>query len=383
MIPLIALGQSEDRSIDVVEVSGVIDGLIADFVESTLEEANAGSTEVVVIQLDSQGSAGITTDRFASLVESIDTSEVPVVVWVGPEPAQIRGDAHRILAAADFAFASNDARFAGPDGAITTVRVDSIPEGVSEVIPTLQQVIQIVDGETAPNGSEIATLRATSDGDTTTLPIVFRGPGYWAQFWRLAATPHAAFFFLVVGLTVATFEFYAVGPGVAAATGAISIALGAYGLAVLPIRWWALVVVLLGWAVLTMSHQRGGVLALTAAGAILMAAGGMTLNGGGPAITTNWWLMVASVLAVLFFYLLAMPVVGRSRFSTPTLGAEGMIGKEGVAVGEFEPDGEIEIEGATWRAGAHREAGISDGEPIRVVAVDGVFLDVERVNGSE
>jgi membrane-bound serine protease (ClpP class) len=87
--------------------------------------------------------------------------------------------------------------------------------------------------------------------------------------------------------------------------------------------------------------------------------------------------VLPSVLAVLFFFLLAMPTVQRARFSTRTIGREGLIGETGVAIDGFDPDGTVEVNGARWRATAHREAGLVAGSAIRVAGVDGMFLEVE------
>jgi membrane-bound ClpP family serine protease len=87
--------------------------------------------------------------------------------------------------------------------------------------------------------------------------------------------------------------------------------------------------------------------------------------------------VVASVVA---FYMFAMTAVARSRFSSPTLGREHIIGRQGTATSEFSPNGEVEIDGARWLAAAHREAGIKPGDPIVVSGIDGRFLEVEPVD---
>ena len=225
----------------------------------------------------------------------------------------------------------------------------------------------------------VRTIEAiTQDGKTgvTVKPVTFIEPGLGIRFFRLAATPEAAFFFLVVGLSIATFEFFAIGPGVAAGAAALSLLLAGWGVVNLPVRPWALVVVVLGWALLTASYQRGGVIALTSAGALLLQVAGSFLVDGTGQIDTRWWLIFLSVLGVLFFFLLAMPTVQRARFSTQVLGREGLIGSTGVALVDFDPDGLVEVNGARWRATAHREAGIKQDGSVVVSGVDGLFLEV-------
>ena len=73
--------------------------------------------------------------------------------------------------------------------------------------------------------------------------------------------------------------------------------------------------------------------------------------------------------------------VARSRFSTPTIGREHLVGRRGVAVTAFGPNGHVEVDGARWQAAAHREAGLEVGDEVEVVGVDGLFLEVEPVDG--
>jgi membrane-bound ClpP family serine protease len=206
--------------------------------------------------------------------------------------------------------------------------------------------------------------------------VTFVKPGLVDRFFRLAVLPESAFFFMVVGLTILVFEFYALGPGVAAAVAGISLLLAGWGLVTLPVRWWALALVLAGWALLTWAHQRGGWLAIKLLAALALLAGGTYLVDGAGQIDPRWWLVLPSVLAVLFFYLLAMPTVQKARLSTTTMGREGLIGMTGIALVDFDPDGLVEVGGARWRATAHREAGLSAGSDVVVTGVDGLYLEV-------
>jgi membrane-bound ClpP family serine protease len=69
--------------------------------------------------------------------------------------------------------------------------------------------------------------------------------------------------------------------------------------------------------------------------------------------------------------------MGRARFSTKTIGRDGLVGKSGFAIGDFGPDGVVEVDGARWPATAHRESGIRAGSEILVTAVQGWRLEVE------
>ena len=110
---------------------------------------------------------------------------------------------------------------------------------------------------------------------------------------------------------------------------------------------------------LTVSYQKGGILGLTVLGGGLLTWAGFNFSAGEPQVRTGVAGVVLSVLAVLFFYLLAIPTMGRARFSTKTIGREGLVGKTGLAITDFGPEGVVEVDGARWPATAHRESGIT------------------------
>ena len=77
--------QSNGPLIDVVEVSGIIDQSIADYLRETIARAEADGAEAVVLQLDTPGGLGVSMEEIVGLVTN---SRVPVAVWVGPSGAQ-------------------------------------------------------------------------------------------------------------------------------------------------------------------------------------------------------------------------------------------------------------------------------------------------------
>jgi membrane-bound serine protease (ClpP class) len=77
-----------------------------------------------------------------------------------------------------------------------------------------------------------------------------------------------------------------------------------------------------------------------------------------------------------------MPAMVRSRFSTPTIGREWMVGEEGTARTAVSPEGIVVVRGAPWRARTNRATPIVEGESVRVAAIDGLLLEVEPLHGA-
>ena len=390
VVPSLARGQADDPGrADVIDVSGPLDGQAVAFIAETIERSADQGAEVVIIQLDSPGVVA-NDSEWRNLMTLVGGPPVAVVAWVGPAPAVAYGGAFQLAIAAHATFAAPGVEIGHADPTFIadrslasvlvpvglydkTVTVETPIDGVvDEVVPAIQQVIGALDGAEFQVGEESRTLELSEGTE-----VVFHKPGYWARFLRLAVTPEAAFMFLVAGLTVAAFEFFAIGPGIAAAVAAASLFLASYGIATLPVRWWALALVGLGWWAMTDSYQRGSVAVLTGLGTVLMLIGGLFYVDGAPQLTVNPVVIAVIVLVVLFFYAIAMPTVARSRFSTRTIGRDHLVGSRATALVDFGPEGEVDIAGARWRASAHREAGIRQGDVVRIAEVDGLVLEVE------
>ena len=72
----------------------------------------------------------------------------------------------------------------------------------------------------------------------------------------------------------------------------------------------------------------------------------------------------------------------RTRFSTPTIGREWMIGEEGRAVSDIDPDGVVQIRDAPWRAYTNRATPIEALDKVRVIGIEGLVLEVEPIEGA-
>jgi membrane-bound serine protease (ClpP class) len=387
------LAQVDQPGIDVIDVSGPLDRSALDFMRHSIQAAADRGQELAVLQINSR--AVLDQEALSDLQQTIESPPLPVALWVGPAPAVAFGGAAVIVASAEHAaiaplgskvgmllpVVAGEENLAPWLGDLPGWLDEPVPaeESGLDLQPSIRQYLQDLDGETfhtAAGPVVVETLVPFKEG-VTLKTVTFRQPGLGTMFFRLAATPEAAFFFLVVGLTIVSFEFYAIGPGVAAGVAAVSLLLAGWGSLNLPVRPWALGLALLGWAILTAAYQKGGVLSLTVLGAAMLQLSGIFYVAGSGQIDARWYLVLPSVLGVLFFFLLAMPTVQRARFSTQTIGRESLVGERGMTVAGFDPDGVVEVRGARWRATAHREAGLALGSEVLVTGVDGLFLEVE------
>jgi len=102
----------------------------------------------------------------------------------------------------------------------------------------------------------------------------------------------------------------------------------------------------------------------------------------GSSMRPSWLALIAGIGGISLTFIVGMPSMVRTRFATPTIGREWMIGQEGNAIEAVDPEGFVSVGSATWRARTNRATPIAAGDPIRVAAIDGVTLDVEPLEGA-
>src|SRR5262245_66532665 len=82
-----ARAQETVSVVDVVQVKGLVDPALDDFVRGTIQSAEKDG-RIVVLQIDSLGGYG---DRAERLGEFLRQAKVPVITWVGPAGAPAQG----------------------------------------------------------------------------------------------------------------------------------------------------------------------------------------------------------------------------------------------------------------------------------------------------
>ncbi len=362
--------------IDVVEVSGRIDPVVVDFLRRAVERAAESNSEVLVIQLDSPGVL-VSRTRFAALAELVRTSEVPVAVWVGPTGASASGATAALLAAAGASGMAPGTKVAGlgPDAARERGLVNTVD-------PTLGEFVVNLDGRDV-GGRTLHTARIVPEGELLRRQqageVRFAKLGLTERLLHLTADPSVAYLLLMVGLVLIVFEFFTAGVGVAGVTGALSLVLSCYGLAVLPTDPLGLALIALGVFGYSVDVQAGAPRAWTGIGAVSLLIGSYRLFPGD--LRLPWLVLVLMSAGVALFFLSGMTAMLRARFSTPTIGRESMIGEMGRATTGIDPEGMVDLRGGMWRARTNRATPIPPGEPVRVVAIDGLLLEVEPETG--
>jgi membrane-bound serine protease (ClpP class) len=370
--------------VDVVKVSGLIDPINADLLSHSLHAAAREHATLLVWQLNSTGGR-----LPASLLPAVAASPVPIAVWIGgSNKPRALGAAWTLARAADFVGEAPGSRVGngppppgkGPDGLEhRTMSGDDAADAhlLDEGAPTLPSFIGDLNGHTF-RGVDI--VLSTGRGFSKDVQFAFSQLSILPKLLHTAASPNVAFAMFVIALSLVVFEFFTAGVGVAAGTAILFGALAAYGLAALPTRPYAVALLALAMFGFAIDVQSSAPRFWTTVGVLAFVAGSLRLYDGHA--VSPWVIVVMGVLLVLFM-IGGMPAMIRTRFSTPTIGRESMVGTEGVALSDVSPEGTVEVNGAPWRARTNRATPIEPGERVRVVAIDGLLLEVERDAGPD
>ena len=387
-----------DITIDVIEVSGLIDPIQVASISGRIADAEESGALAIIIQLNSTG-ATISPDDMGELLDRMRDADLLVTVWVGQSGSKATGGAAFLLQAADLVGVSPGSEIGDvepeylellPDAdrelyealvGERTEDIGAIQAGVADVFaPLLGDMIIEIDVQVPETLAEIDDPDAEIPQQRLVdgVQVRLQKLSLVDQLFHTVASPAVAYLLLLIGLSMILLDFYTAGIGVAGVTGAICLLLSAYGLGVLSFRPWALVLLVLAMFAFAIDVQTGVPRFWTGAGTVMLVIGSLRLYDDHG---MSWIPLVTGIGLTVAFVLSGMPALVRTRFSTTTIGREWMIGEMGTALTDIDPDGTVEVRGAKWRARTNRLTPLEAGVPARVIAIEGTILEVEPETG--
>ena len=333
------------------------------------------------------------------IVRAIDESDVPVAVWVGPSGADAEGATTVLLQAGHLAYISPGSsagagqplqlddpgastragvadqlaalatkrgrnpvgarKLAGRSVGATEARASGAIDGVR---PTIGELIVRLNDKTVTTAAgevTLSTAKVVGTGrDRRRQPnqeVRFRRLDLGGQVLHRLISPSIAYFLVIAGFALLVFEFYTEGVGLAGLVGAACVVGAFVGFSHLPVHWWAFGLLLLATFGFAIDVQVGALGVWTVIGTTSLVTGSLFLYGGSSQLRPAWWVLLVVSLGMFLFMVGGMTAMIRSRFSTPTIGREGMVGELGTAEVPVDPDGVVLIHGA--RAGTPERTG--------------------------
>jgi membrane-bound serine protease (ClpP class) len=417
--------QTSQPEVVVGEIKGIINPVMAGYVDRVIGEAEASDARAVVFYMDTPGGL---SDAMRDINLRILASRVPVIVYVAPDGARagsagvyISYAAHLVAMAPATNIGSatpvaedsnggeaqlspemrakvnNDAvagiralaeqRGRDPDFAERAVRDGANLQAsealkanvINYIAPTLADVLRQADGARVHVSTGDITVQTAGVATRSASMTAFE------SFLLTITNPTIAYILLSMGSLGLLLELYnpgAVFPGV---IGGICLLLAFFALGTLPLNFAGLALIgfgllLFGLEPFLTSH---GILA--AGGATAFVAGSLLLiNAPDQPFLRISLIAIAAVTTVLVgFFLVIITAVLRSRRRRVVTGREGMLGATGLVRRELEPirPGLVLVKGELWQAVAP-DGRIGVGEQVSVQRVDGLLLSVRRTSGA-
>jgi membrane-bound serine protease (ClpP class) len=406
----VIVGSDDTSVVSVVSINGLIDPILADFMNQSITAAEEARVVSLVFQVDLDGSV-IPDIELVQLINRMAAATVPVNIWIGPTGSHLDGKASYLILGADRIGMSPgtdlrslsapmalelhlppDTNVFPAEGGISmdVIRAATIgAPGEERLIPAEEaRSLGITEFDAPTIGDFIVNLpgvetRETTVGDQTrrepVTQVVFSQLSLLDSFMHTAASPAVAYLLLTIGLVLLIFELFTAGVGVAGVIGAGALVFGCYGMAVLPTTWWGLAAIGASMIAFAVDVQTGIPRVWTGIGLALFAAGSFTLYDG---VSMSWLTIAVGLIGVVLTFTTGMPSMVRTRFSTPTIGREWMIGEMGRAITDINPDGVVQIREAQWRAYTNRATPIEQLDKVRVIGIEGLVLEVEPEEGA-
>jgi membrane-bound serine protease (ClpP class) len=350
------------------------------------------------------------------VVEKLIASTVPVVTWVGPSGAHAASAGFFVLLAGDVSAMAPGTQTGAASPIVLGKELDPVlrrkvesdaeawlrsiasrrgrnaalaEKAVSEAKSFTEQealdsnLINFIAKDETELLSRLDGISITRfDGTKRILPlkgakIAVYQPSLRQKILKAVSDPNIALIILLLGALGLYLEFSMPGlilPGVA---GAILLLLGLSALALLPINWLGVVLLLLALTLFVLEAKFTSFGILGAGGAAAMILGALFLIEGPPEFRISFGTAVGIALPFAVISVFLMTLVIRAHGNKVQTGVSGLVGEIGIARTELSPEGKILVHGEYWDAVS--SATVLQGTRVRVLSVDGMRLIVERL----
>lgn len=414
LLVILVLAASSSAEVLKIVVDDAIQPVTAEYIGRALDTAAANHDEALLIEINTPGGL---VDSTREIIEKISTASVPVIVYVTPTGARAGSAGIFILEAADIAAMApgtnagaahpvtlfgkpdetmmkkieNDAAalmrsVVGKHGRNVELAESAVRESKSftEQEALDKKLIEYV----APNEQDL--FRQISgksfkrfNGSTVTLNIVNQPVRDYRMTLKqriltYIMDPNVAFIILAIGALALYMEFNHPGAVIPGTVGVVFLLLAAFSLNLLPIRFAALILILVSFVLFALEAKFATHGVLTIGGIALLVIGGLLLVDG-PIPEMRVHLVTALAVSVPLGIITAflMGIAMRARRNKVVTGEQGLVGEIGIAQTALAPSGKVFVHGELWDAVS--SGNIPAGERVVVRQIEGMTLRVDPV----
>lgn len=403
----------------VAEYDGIIHPIAAEFFDDVLTEADTTGARLAVIILRTPGGL---LDSTRTIVSRMIAARTPVAVFIAPSGSRAASAGFIITLAADIAAmapgthvgaahpvpaggqpstdqtmadkaAEDTAAFARTLAAARQRNVDLAAEAVlksrafteQEALSASPPLIDLIanDIHDLLRKLDTRTIRRFDGRDmtlsTADAPIVNKAMTRRQQLLSAVAHPQVAYLLLSLGMLGLVVELWnpgAMAPGV---VGGICLLLAFFAFQIIPVNVTGILLILLGLLLLVFEIKVPSFGVLGIGGIVSLVVGAVMITSEVPGVSVSYGLIVPTAIAMGLLLLGLGRLALNAQRLKPVTGAEGLVGKEGRTLTALSPaaPGQISLHGEIWRA--RSRVPVDADMPVRVIAVEGLTVDVEPV----
>jgi membrane-bound serine protease (ClpP class) len=410
---LVADPPAQPRVVKLI-IHDTIQPITADYLQRALDEAVNQHASAVLLSL---GTPGGLLDSTRAMVQAIENSPIPVIVFISPSGSRAGSAGFFLLEAADIAAMApgtnagaahpivegraldpilkekieNDAAaflrsYSGRRGRNIKAAEDAIRNSKSYSDEEALK-LKLIDIVAPDDASLLAALDNREihrfNGTTETLhlrnaAITTTPPSLRERLLSRLTNPDIAILFLVLGGLLIYLEFNVPGTVVPGTLGTLLVLLALFGLNLLPIRHTAVALLFAALIMMMLEVKFASHGALALAGILCLIFGLATLvDAPIPELRVH---LATAISAGLGFGSISFGLAWialRAHRSKVLTGAPAMIGAIAIAATPLQPSGQVEIRGELWQARLSGLPSLPVGAPVIVRSIDGLTLLVE------
>jgi membrane-bound serine protease (ClpP class) len=412
--PYHAYLEEPKRDVMVVTLDGVINPVASEYIGKSIKIANEKKIEALVIELDTPG--GLDTSM-RKIVKDINSSEVPVVVYVSPSGSRAASAGVFITLAAHIAAmapgtnigaahpvglgekmdkvmaekATNDAAayirsLAERNGrnakwaedavrkSISATEEEALKEGVIDLVSKdLNSLLYDIDGK------KVRTVMGEKILKTAKANVIKEEMGLRQRILNLISDPNVAYILMLLGFYGLFFELTNPGSIFPGVMGGICLILAFYAFQTLPVNYAGLLLIILAIILFILEIKIISHGVLTIGGIISMVIGSIMLfESPAPFMKLSLYVILPAVVITTLFFTLIIGLAVKAHSRNPVTGQEGLLGEEGVANTDITKDGGmVLLHGERWAA--YSDESISKNEKVKVEAVSRLKVKVKKL----
>ena len=398
----------------VLHLVDTIQPISESYLERGLASAASVHADAVLIEMNTPGGL---LDSMRAMVGAILGSRVPVIVYVSPAGSRAGSAGFFLLEAADIAAMAPGTNAGAAHPVVEGAKLSPIMKQKLEndataflrsfvsrrnrnVDAAQQAVLQsksyserealqlgLIDLIAPDNTSLLNDLDGRTitriDGSKSTLhtknaELIPVEPTLREEILDRLMDPNLAVLVLVLGALLIYLEFNTPGTIIPGALGTLLLVLALFALNLLPVRYTAVMLLIAAFVLLVLEAKFASHGILASAGILCLIFGTLTLVAGPiPQLRVHVATAVSSGIAFGLVTTFLVRIAWRARRNKILTGPAAMIGAIGIVQQALTPRGQVLVHGELWQAESPQE--VNRGERVRVRAIDGLMLLVERV----